>query len=97
MTDSGKDPRAGTFYVENLGCAKNQVDAEVMIASLKRAGWKYTPDHPEDADLIIVNTCGFIKSAQEEAVDTLLEIHAVLTPAQRRQLGEKLAKRLGAK
>jgi len=62
----------GFFYVENLGCAKNQVDAEVMIASLKRKGWTYTRDNPEDADLIIVNTCGFIKSAQEEAVDTLL-------------------------
>ena len=62
----------GAFYVENLGCAKNQVDAEVMIASLKRSGWTYTPENPENADLIIVNTCGFIKSAQEEAVDTLL-------------------------
>ena len=72
MTDSSSDQQTGTFYIENLGCAKNQVDAEVMIASLKRVGWKYTPDHPEDADLIIVNTCGFIKSAQEEAVNTLL-------------------------
>ncbi len=62
----------GAFYVENLGCAKNQVDAEVMIASLKRSGWTYTPENPENADPIIVNTCGFIKSAQEEAVDTLL-------------------------
>lgn len=72
MSESNKDRPAGAFYVENLGCAKNQVDAEVMIASLKRAGWEYSPDHPEDADLIIVNTCGFIKSAQEEAVSTLL-------------------------
>ena len=62
----------GSFYVENLGCAKNQVDAEVMIASLKREGWIYMKENPEDADLIIVNTCGFIKTAQEEAVDTLL-------------------------
>lgn len=63
---------SGAFYIENLGCAKNQVDAEVMIASMKRSGWTYTPENPEDADLIIVNTCGFIKSAQEEAVETLL-------------------------
>lgn len=60
------------FYVENLGCAKNQVDAEVMIASLKDSGWEYLSEKPDDADLIIVNTCGFIRSAQEEAVDTLL-------------------------
>ena len=57
------------FYVENLGCAKNQVDAEVMIASLKHQGWTYAPENPEAADLIIVNTCGFIKSAQEEACE----------------------------
>ena len=62
----------GKFYVENLGCAKNQVDAEVMIASLKNSGWTYVPENPDEADLIIVNTCGFIKSAQQEAVDTLL-------------------------
>ncbi len=66
------DVKTGIFYVENLGCAKNQVDAEVMIASLKEAGWEYSPEDPESADLIIVNTCGFIRSAQEEAVDTLL-------------------------
>ncbi len=66
------NPSPGSFYVENLGCAKNQVDAEVMIASLKREGWTYSRENPEEADLIIVNTCGFIKSAQKEAVDTLL-------------------------
>jgi ribosomal protein S12 methylthiotransferase len=62
----------GKFYIENLGCAKNQVDAEVMIASLKKSGWIYVPENPGEADLIIVNTCGFIKSAQQEAVDTLI-------------------------
>jgi len=62
----------GTFYVENLGCAKNQVDAEVMIAALRRRGWTYAADDPDAADLIIVNTCGFIRSAQEEAVNALL-------------------------
>ncbi len=62
------------FYIENLGCAKNQVDAEVMIAALKRQGYGYLPDNPEAADIIIINTCGFIKSAQEEAVETLLRV-----------------------
>ncbi|MCK5248668.1 MAG: MiaB/RimO family radical SAM methylthiotransferase, partial [Spirochaetaceae bacterium] len=73
MSESNKDRPAGAFYVENLGCAKNQVDAEVMIASLKRAGWEYSPDHPEDADLIIVNTCGFIQEAKEQSIETILE------------------------
>ncbi len=43
-----------------------------MIVSLKDAGWEYCPENPDAADLIIVNTCGFIRSAQEEAVETLL-------------------------
>ena len=59
------------FYIENLGCAKNQVDAEVMIASLDDAGWIRTFD-PASAALIIVNTCGFIEPAKKESVDVLI-------------------------
>ncbi|MFW5826180.1 MAG: 30S ribosomal protein S12 methylthiotransferase RimO [bacterium] len=68
------DPRSArrrTFYVENLGCAKNQVDAEVMIAALERAGWARALD-PDDADTILVNTCGFIEPAKEESITTTL-------------------------
>ncbi len=61
-----------TFYVENLGCSKNQVDAETIISALKRAGWQYC-DSPDRAELIIVNTCGFIKSAKEESIQTIFE------------------------
>jgi len=63
-------------YIENLGCAKNQVDAEVMLDSLKETGeWEYC-DLSEDADLIIVNTCGFIEPAREESLNTLFELRA---------------------
>jgi len=58
------------FTIENLGCAKNQVDAEVMLRHLEEEGWRYVESH-RDADLIIINTCGFIRSAKEEAVETL--------------------------
>ena len=58
------------FYIENLGCAKNQVDAEQIITSLKKKGWEYCS--AEDSDLIIVNTCGFIKPAKEESINTTL-------------------------
>lgn len=58
-----------TFYVENLGCSKNQVDAEVMIASLEKEGWLYVQDS-DKADLIIINTCGFIEAAKTESIDT---------------------------
>jgi ribosomal protein S12 methylthiotransferase len=64
-----------TFYIENLGCAKNQVDAEIIIASLKQAGHEYV-DAPAEAELIIVNTCGFIDSAKEESIDTTLALRA---------------------
>ena len=61
-----------TYYIENLGCAKNQVDAEVMIAALDAAGWTMFPEPGRLASLIIVNTCGFIEPAKEESVDVLI-------------------------
>ncbi len=60
-------------YIENLGCAKNQVDAEIMGARLEDAGWSWTTD-PDEASLILVNTCGFIEPAQQESIDTTLAI-----------------------
>lgn len=60
------------FYLESLGCAKNQVDSEDIIAQCEAGDWKWVND-PALADVIIVNTCGFISSAREEAIDTLLE------------------------
>ncbi len=56
----------------SLGCAKNLVDAEIMLGSLMRDGVEITND-PAQADAVIVNTCSFIDSAQEESVDTILE------------------------
>ena len=54
-----------------LGCPKNQVDAEVMLSLLIEAGFEITGD-TEEADLVIVNTCGFINDAKKEAIDTIL-------------------------
>jgi ribosomal protein S12 methylthiotransferase len=59
------------FYLENLGCSKNQVDAEVMITSLEKKGWSYV-QNSNSADLIIVNTCGFIEAAKTESIDTAI-------------------------
>ena len=56
----------------SLGCAKNLVDAEIMLGSLLKSGVEITNDAPT-ADAVIVNTCSFIDSAQEESVDTILE------------------------
>jgi len=61
------------FIIENLGCAKNQVDAEVMISHMEALGWTYVED-PEQAELIIVNSCGFIQSAKEESIQVSLDL-----------------------
>lgn len=57
----------------SLGCSKNLIDAEGMLYRLSQEGFKIVPD-PALADVIIVNTCGFIEAAQQEAVDTILEM-----------------------
>src|ERR1039458_6684344 len=56
----------------SLGCAKNLVDAEVMVGTLLKDGVEITSDTAQ-ADVVIVNTCSFIDSAQQESVDTILE------------------------
>lgn len=58
--------------VVSLGCAKNLVDSEILLGKLKSAGVTITPN-PEEADLIIINTCGFIEPAKIESIETILE------------------------
>jgi len=58
----------------NLGCAKNLVDAEVMLGSILAQGMSITSD-PEEADVLVVNTCAFIDSAKEESIDAIFEAH----------------------
>ena len=58
----------------SLGCAKNLVDAEIMLGSVLRSGMKITP-RAEDADVLVVNTCAFIDSAKEESIEAILEAH----------------------
>ena len=57
----------------SLGCPKNQVDAEMMLADLKKAGYEITPLESE-AQVIIVNTCGFLESAVSEAIENIVEV-----------------------
>ena len=60
-------------YLQSLGCAKNQVDSELMCGVLKKDGCIMLAD-PADADVIIVNTCGFIESAKIESIQYILEL-----------------------
>lgn len=57
----------------SLGCAKNLVDSEGLLAALVRSGYELTTS-PAEAEIIIVNTCGFIEAAKEESIDTILEM-----------------------
>ncbi len=68
--------RKTTIGFVNLGCSKNQVDSEVMLGSLVANGFELTPK-AEEAEVVIVNTCGFIDAAKQESINTILE-HAEL-------------------
>src|SRR5215475_7797489 len=65
-----KTPKVGFV---SLGCPKNLVDSEVMLGTLARRGYSIT-SQKEDADVIVVNTCGFIDTAKKESIDTILEM-----------------------
>ncbi|MGO8795500.1 MAG: 30S ribosomal protein S12 methylthiotransferase RimO [Candidatus Sulfotelmatobacter sp.] len=69
----------------SLGCPKNLVDSEVMMGLLARAGAELSP-RAEDADVIVVNTCSFIESAQQESVDAILEMAAHKTSGRAKKL-----------
>jgi ribosomal protein S12 methylthiotransferase len=60
-------------YMHTLGCPKNRVDSEVMLGTLAEAGYRLVPE-PEKADIIVVNTCGFIESAKAESVEAIVEL-----------------------
>ena len=58
----------------SLGCAKNLVDAEIMLGSVLEKGMQITP-HAGEADVLVINTCAFIDSAKEESIEAILEAH----------------------
>ncbi|MFM8232115.1 MAG: 30S ribosomal protein S12 methylthiotransferase RimO, partial [Chthoniobacterales bacterium] len=58
----------------SLGCAKNLVDAEIMLGGAAKDNFDLTRD-PDEADVLVINTCGFIDQAKEESIDTILEMH----------------------
>jgi ribosomal protein S12 methylthiotransferase len=92
---------ARTFYVETLGCPKNQVDSDKLVGSLLGEGM--TPaDDAEGADLVVVNTCAFIEEARQESIDVVLAIadrkqdHAelIVTGCMAERYGTQLAEAL---
>ena len=72
-SDSGEKTTVGFV---NLGCTKNQVDSEIMLGTLAADGFELT-GNPQKAEVVIINTCGFIEEAKQESINTILE-HAKL-------------------
>lgn len=73
------------IYLAPLGCPKNQIDGELMLARALAEGHEVVTD-PDQADVLVVNTCGFIDAAREESIDTILELAEVKARADGRRL-----------
>src|SRR4051794_23363192 len=74
MTNMTHFPRKPKIGMISLGCAKNLVDAEIMLGSVLQRGMEIT-SRAEDADVLVINTCAFIDSAKEESIEAILEAH----------------------
>ena len=89
------------FYVETLGCPKNDVDSDKLVGALIADGMTATDD-AADADLVVVNTCAFIDTARKESVDTILALdeqrsessRLVVTGCMAERYGDELAEAL---
>src|SRR5947208_3863190 len=90
MPATGLPPQPLTrpkVWMISLGCAKNLVDAGIMLGSVLERGMEITSS-AEDADVLVINTCAFIDSAKEESIDAILEAH------QQRSLHKRTNQRL---
>jgi len=89
---------AERYWIETLGCPKNQVDSDKLVGTLTVDGFE-PADAPEDADLVVVNTCAFIEAARQESIDTVLALsdarrqgaRLVVTGCMAERYGDELA------
>jgi len=86
--------RSGQYWIHTLGCPKNQVDSDKLAGTLLAEGLR-PARAPEEADLLVVNTCAFIEPARQESVDTILELHASRRSGARLVVTGCLAERSG--
>src|SRR5665213_2758289 len=92
---------AERFWLETLGCPKNKVDSDKLAGTLTLDGYE-PADSPENADLVVVNTCAFIEAARQESIDTILELsdarrdgaRLVVTGCMAERYGDELAESL---
>src|ERR1019366_8373835 len=89
---------AERYWIETLGCPKNQVDSDKLVGTLALDGFE-PADSPEQADLVVVNTCAFIEAARQESIDTVLALadtrragaRLVVTGCMAERYGDELA------
>src|SRR5918912_197523 len=89
-------PRPGAlrFWVETLGCPKNAVDSDKVRASLLAGGMHAAPS-PEQADLVVVNTCAFVEAARQESIETILSLSGARKEGARLVVTGCMAERYG--
>ncbi|MGH9108308.1 MAG: 30S ribosomal protein S12 methylthiotransferase RimO [Acidimicrobiales bacterium] len=85
---------SGRFWLHTLGCPKNQVDSDKLSGVLAADGY-LAADRPEDADLVVVNTCAFIEAARQESIGAVLELAAARRPGARLVVTGCMAERYG--
>ena len=85
---------AERYWLETLGCPKNQVDSEKLSGTLTDGGYQPAAS-PEDADLVVVNTCAFIEAARQESIDTILSLDDSRRPGSRLVVTGCMAERYG--
>jgi ribosomal protein S12 methylthiotransferase len=84
-----------TYWLETLGCPKNQVDSEKLVGTLVADGYEEA-ESVEEADLVVVNTCAFIEAARQESIDTILELAGTRGAGSRLVVTGCLAERYGS-
>jgi ribosomal protein S12 methylthiotransferase len=92
---TGAEVPARTFWLETLGCPKNQVDSDKLVGTLTAEGM-VAAGRAEDADLVVVNTCAFIEPARKESVDTILALDDLRRAGSRLVVTGCMAERYGA-
>jgi len=86
---------AERYWIETLGCPKNQVDSDKLVGTLTGDGF-VAADSPEEADLVVVNTCAFIEAARQESIDTVLTLADARRDGARLVVTGCMAERYGA-
>jgi len=83
-----------SFWIETLGCPKNEVDSDKLVGTMLADGL-VPADSPESADVVVVNTCAFVEQARQESIDTILGLDSVRAPGARLVVTGCMAERYG--